>query len=421
MDALTWALALAVGVAAGAAAGLVPGFHTNTLAALLVAFAPTAGLWGALALLAAAATHGFVSILPSTYVGVPGEESTLSVLPAHRLLLEGQGPQAVRIAADASLASVLAAILLLLPFKWMLAEPGRILATLDAAAPWILVGVLLLLIGQEASVRGPRGAAKAILCIAISAALGHVALGLPLTALVPIPATPLLPLLTGLFGAAGLVHSLASLDRLPLQDPPAPVPRATRRKVAGACARAVAAAGWTAAVPGLTSAVAASVALAGTQDREPRPALAAMSAVGAAHQVFALGILWVALRARTGTTLGIQALAGVEPWTAGRLPHEFALALVTLLCAAIAGWALTLAADRRLRPAWAHIGSRPLALGSLVALTAVVLLLSGPLGLLVLACSTTVGLLPMALGVRRVHLTGALIVPVLLLRLGFTQ
>jgi len=422
MDAIGWGLALAAGAGAGGLCGLLPGFHTNTLAALLLALAPAAGEWGAMALLAAASAHAFVSILPSTYVGVPGEDSTLSVLPAHRLLAEGNGAQAVRIAADAVLAATVLAVLLLLPFKWLMEEPVRVLEVLDAAVPWILGGVLVLLLAQERR-RGWTAVGAAIVCMGAAAGIGWMSNGMRLTALVPIPATPLLPLLSGLFGAAGLVHSLASGTRFPEQLPSAaPMARTVRRGIASACFRGVAAAGWTAALPGLTSAVGASVALAGarSEERDPRRALACMNAVGAAHQVFALGMLWLTLRARTGTAIAVQDLVDVQEWQVGRPPEAMLAALAMVVAAAALGYVVTLRLDRATSHRLMRLDGRRVSMAALGFLALLVLALSGPTGLLLLCAAATVGLLPIAFGVRRVHLTAALIVPILLARFGFT-
>lgn len=418
MDTLSWTFAVAAGAGAGAVAGLIPGFHTNTLAALLLALAPAAGDWGAHALLAAAAAHAFVSILPSTYVGVPGEE-TLSVLPAHRMLRQGRAREAVRTAADATLAATLAAIVLLLPFKWLLGEPARLLSALDAAVVPILAAVILVLIVQEHR-KGIPAMAKAALCVAVAGALGLLATTLHLSALVPIPATPLLPLLSGLFGAAGLVHSIATAASASIMAEPRPESRHARLGLAFATARGIAAAGWTAAMPGLTSAVGASVAMVGTRNQDDRNVIACMSAVGAAHQIFALAMLWLTLRARTGTSIALQDLVQIQPWDAGRPPTVFLLALATLVGAAALGHAATLVLDRAGARRLAHIDGRRLSAAALLVLVALVLVLAGPLGLLLLVLAATVGLLPLAFGVRRVHLTGALIVPALLARLGFT-
>ena len=420
MDAVAWALALAAGLGAGSVAGLLPGFHTNTLAALLLALAPVAGTWGAFALLAAGAAHAFVAIIPSTYAGVPGEDSTLSVLPAHRLLLEGKGAQAVRIAADAALAATLCAVLLILPFKWLMEEPGRALQLLDAASPWILAGVLVLLLWQERR-KGWRRLAGAGICLAAAGGLGVLAGGMRLTALVPIPATPLLPLLSGLFGAAGLVHSASSGAWVPEQSPaPERQARSVRRSVAVACLRGVAAAGWTAATPGLTSAVGASVALVGSRSRDPRVALACMNAVGAAHQVFALAMLWLTLRARTGTAIAVQDLVSVQAWQAGRPPTEMLAALAIVVAAAAGGYILALALDRVASRRLSRLDGRRLSFAALAFLSVLVFVLAGPLGMLLFAVATTLGLLPIAIGVRRVHLAAAIIVPALVARLGLT-
>src|ERR1041385_5367553 len=64
--------------------------------------------------------------------------------------------------------------LLVLPYKWLLLEPGRLLAALDAALPWVLAGVLAFLVLREA-VHGWRAVAWAAALLALSGILGLVA------------------------------------------------------------------------------------------------------------------------------------------------------------------------------------------------------------------------------------------------------
>ena len=54
----------------------------------------------------------------------------------------------------------------------------------------------------------------------------------------------------------------------------------------------------------------------------------------------------------------------------------------------------------------------------LVAITVLVVLLTGLWGLAVLAISALVGLIPLSAGAGRVHLSGCLLVPVVLIQFG---
>lgn len=88
-------LGVCLGVILGTISGIIPGVHANTLAgALLGLQVVLLTLLGPLALagtmFAALITHTFVDAIPSTFLGVPDADTSLSVLPAHALCLGGR-------------------------------------------------------------------------------------------------------------------------------------------------------------------------------------------------------------------------------------------------------------------------------------------------------------------------------------------
>ena len=104
-----------LGVLLGAACGLIPGVHVNTLAGVLLgAQVVLLDVLGPLALagtlFAALITHTFVESIPATFLGIPDADTSLSVLPAHALCLEGNGEEAVRIAALGSACAIIIAV-----------------------------------------------------------------------------------------------------------------------------------------------------------------------------------------------------------------------------------------------------------------------------------------------------------------------
>ncbi|MBR2255479.1 MAG: tripartite tricarboxylate transporter permease, partial [Candidatus Methanomethylophilaceae archaeon] len=92
-----------LGAAMGTFSGLVPGIHVNTLASVMLAVYPS--LASAMAFLgddgsriavsccimSASVVHSFVDFVPSVFIGAPDAEDAVSVLPAHRLLHQGEG------------------------------------------------------------------------------------------------------------------------------------------------------------------------------------------------------------------------------------------------------------------------------------------------------------------------------------------
>lgn len=400
MDPLTLLIAAAVGLATG----LVPGLHVNTLAALALATVPL-DHDAALALIVVGTVHTVVGILPATYLGAPGEDEALATLPAHQMLQAGRGPEAVRISVWASTLAMCFVVLALLPVKWILAAPFQGARLLEAALPWILGGVLALLLSQEP--RGRRLVAAGILMLA--GWLGWLAWHWPTRSPWALPGSPLLPLLTGLFALPTLRH--AGTARIASQAaPPIRVPARSGQSVM--LASSVAA--GTAVLPGLTAAVATAIAHAGRR-AEPRTILASLSAVNTAHHGFALAMLWIVGATRSGLADATRGVFQARPWN-GAVPSDLHAVLTVALLATLLGAAGTLALERLARGWLPRVPARPLHVGALILIVATVAALTGPWGLALLAVATMVGELPLVAGTRRVHLAACLIGPVLISR-----
>jgi putative membrane protein len=108
-------LGTCIGVILGTISGIIPGVHANTLAGVLLSFqAVLLSFFGPVALagamFAALITHTFVDAIPSTFLGIPDADTSLAVLPAHALCLEGNGEEAVRIAALGSACAMVIAV-----------------------------------------------------------------------------------------------------------------------------------------------------------------------------------------------------------------------------------------------------------------------------------------------------------------------
>lgn len=417
MDALTALAAIALGCAAGLAAGLVPGLHVNTVCAIALAVSPLLGPTLAIGLCAMAVAHGFASHVPSTYLGAPGEDTLLSALPAHRMLLEGRGAEAMRVSLDGALAGLVLATVLTLPYKWVLGEPGRLLEALESSMPMVLGGILLFLLARE-SRRGGRAVAWAAVVLLLSGALGLASARITVISWVPMPATGLLPLLSGLFGAPALLETLRTRPAIPEQQPVGRTPLGVRRRCNRGIVAGVVAAAFTSVLPGMTSSVAAAAARAGTRDEDDaRPVLATLGAIASAQVVLTFAVLWLSLRTRSGLTVAVQQVWPAQAWSVGAPP----LALRWLLLAGLASGIVAHLATGRLASTAARLtlaAPRALAGGALAVLLAAVLVLSGWRGLAIFVAATSVGLVPAATGTGRIHLTGCLLIPVLAYRLG---
>ena len=88
------------GILIGVFAGIIPGMHINVLLPLLLSFPLLIKIepYYLVALIVSAAlTEIFVNFISSIFVGAPDSSTALSVLPGHKILLEGRGYEAIKL------------------------------------------------------------------------------------------------------------------------------------------------------------------------------------------------------------------------------------------------------------------------------------------------------------------------------------
>lgn len=391
-----------IGVLLGTISGIIPGVHANTLAGVLISLqAVLLSVLGPVALagalFAALITHTFVDAVPGTFLGIPEADTSLAVLPAHALCLEGNGEEAVRIAALGSACAMVIAV------------PVSVLCflLLPALQPYFdwWIGILLIAsIGYMIVTSEAPGWALAI--FAVSGALGAFALHYTFLSWHTFAggSAILMPLLTGLFGISVLLVS--SQGALPVQhfsglriDDKAVIKYSLLGTGAGV------AVGW---LPGLSTASANGV-LASVigYEKDRRSYILATSAANTANAFIGLAALFALSRMRNGV---MAALADLP------LPSMSEL-MVTGVLAACAAYFITIllsASAGRLN----GFDSRVLNRTVIVFVVLLSIVLTGPFGLWVLLLATVVGLVPRLVNVPRMYCMGAIMVPVMLYSFG---
>jgi putative membrane protein len=393
-----------IGVLLGTLSGIIPGVHANTLAGVLLSLqAPLLAVLGPVALggalFAALITHTFVDAVPSTFLGIPEADTSLAVLPAHALCLEGNGEEAVRIAALGSACAMVIAVpvsvlcFLFLPF-------------LQPYFDWWIGILLIASIGYMIVMSEAPGWALSI--FAVSGALGVFALQYTFLSWHTLAggSAILMPLLTGLFGISVLL--VASQGTLPVQhfsglriDDKAVIRYSLLGTGAGI------AVGW---LPGLSTASANGVlATVIGYEKDRRSYILATSAANTANAFIGLAALFALSRMRNGVMAALSELP---------LPSMGELMVVGVL-AASAAYVVTIrlsGSAGRLNGFDSKVLNR--AVIAFVVLLSIVL--TGPFGLFVLLLATTVGLVPHIVNVPRMYCMGAIMVPVMLYSFGIT-
>jgi TctA family transporter len=162
-----------IGAALGTFTGLTPGVHVNTLAlGVLLASAVLNGEVGRLLaligsdpalaplmlsslLISASVVHSFLDFIPSVFFGAPDEPDSLSVLPGHRLLLQGKGLYAVVCAASGSLIGAAFSLCLCPLILLALGPPFNAQDRLEPLVPGLLLSAAVLHQGISCSTRKP--------------------------------------------------------------------------------------------------------------------------------------------------------------------------------------------------------------------------------------------------------------------------
>jgi len=363
-----------------------------------------------------AIAHTFVNIIPATFLGAPDEETALSVLPAHKLLLEGKGYEAIALSALGSFGAIIFSTALIFPFKFVLSRPLDLYSILNNNMFWIFLAIVILMIATErrggrcAGIRAPLYALSVII---LSGVFGIIVLDMPVDSPVSLSSTVLFPALAGLFGMSTQIHSLLSEPVIKEQDIEEPKifnkKSTTLSIVTGASAGAL-----VSVIPGVTSAIGTIIAMTTRGKTDERQTIVTLSAVNTACAFLVIIALFVILKARSGVTIVISSLIHIEEWSRISPPIQLIYLLIPIVVAGSLSYPLTCFIGRKIAKHINRISYRTIIKITIVMLSLLVFVFTGFIGLIVLSVATSIGLIPIFLGVRRSNCMGVLIVPLML-------
>ncbi len=391
-EVLTLLGACAAGCALGVVTGLVPGVHVNTVLPFMGFFSGS-GRVGAALIFSLAVTHTFLDFIPSTLFGVPDGDTALSVLPAHQLLLEGRGYEAVKLTVMGSLGALMVSGALVLPMVYCI---PFLYNTVHPYIGYILLLVVGFIILSERSL---KSIGWACIIFSISGAYGYIVLSNPLVAEDFI----LFPVFSGLFGLSTLLISLRGHSELPLQPLDSRIHLRPYQVVTNIL-KGAAAGIMVSLFPGVCPAHATAVM---SVQSSPRQFLVAVSGVNTANAVYALIGLYTIGKARSGAVLAIQDLIHLD------FPTVLSLLACGLVAAGVASITALCIAQILLKVIHS-IRYKHLMGFTCSILIIFVWITTGCRGLLVMGVGCCIGLLPLLVGVRRSHCMGVLLFPVLL-------
>jgi len=241
---LGWLLfALFFGVAMGSLTGLIPGFHVNNVALILLALSPVFLSWGiplsavAAIIVSTGTVHTFLNYIPSALLGAPDGDTALSLLPGHRMLLSGNAPRGVAWSARGSQLGLFLSLPLIIVARIAFGDELGWYDYLRNIIFFLLLGISFLLLATETTrLDWPNWIRKLSLnklatdsrfagflaatgFFLLSGFYGWAVFSLPARSPVGIPdASLLLPSLAGLFGIANLLDIYATTSHIPPQN-----------------------------------------------------------------------------------------------------------------------------------------------------------------------------------------------------------
>jgi putative membrane protein len=402
---IEFVLALIMGIVTGTITGLTPGIHINLIAIILLGFSATiltfsSPLSLAIFITAMAITHTFVDYIPSIFLGAPDEDSVLSVLPGHTLLLKGRAYPAVVLTLYGGLTALLIILLFTPLFIYILPKIHNYIVTI---MPLILILASGYLIFLEKKKR-----LWALIIFLLAGLLGISALNSNLK-------EPLLPLLTGLFGASNIIMSIKNKTKIPKQKIfPLKKIRLRKKSFGKATLASIIAAPLTSFLPGLGSAQAAVIGseIIGDEKSGKLNSREFLFLLGAINTIV-MGLSFITLysiqKTRTGAAVAISKLTELT------LPNTLTI-LATIVISGILAFFITILLTKLISRHITRIKYRKLSLIILSLLLIVILIFSEDfiISLIIFISSTTLGITAILLGIRRMHLMGSLLIPTIL-------
>ncbi|MEM4330668.1 MAG: tripartite tricarboxylate transporter permease [Candidatus Pacearchaeota archaeon] len=387
-------LAIFLGIFCGIIAGLLPGIHTNLLAVLLLSISPLflnylSPLFIIVLIVSMGITNTFIDSIPSIYLGAPEEDSALSVLPGHKMLLDGRGHEAVIMTIIGSLiAIVIFTFVSLLSFFFSL----KFLLGIEKFIPLLLFWVFIFLLIQE------KNKKVSFIFFLLSGILGISSFNLSIN-------QPLLPLLTGLFGTSTLIFSIYSNSKPPKQK--IRKIKFSFRYIKRPLLSSLFISPLFSFLPGVGASQAAITGCSFFKRFSKKEFLILVGSTNTLILSFSFLFLYLFNKKRSGLASVISEITKISF-------SSFLIIFFTIIFVSILASILTLEISKFFAKRIHSFNYRKLSFSTFFFIVFVVFLVSGFKGILVLFVSTTLGFLSSLLGVKKSFLMGCLMIPTML-------
>jgi putative membrane protein len=383
-------LSTTLGIVIGMITGLIPGFHPNNAFVMVLSLSPLLffSTYPVLAFIVSlAVSNSFFDFIPSIFFGAPEEDSVLSVLPGHKLLLKGNGYEALFLTVMGGLGVMLLtlaslpALFYFIPIIYFLIRPYL---------HYLLLAIVIWMILMEKG----RRKAFAITIFLLVGLFGFISLN-------SLPSQQaLFPALTSLFGISTLTMSILTKVRIPKQMKA----REIREDwIKGSMT------GWLAGLlagllPGVGSSQAGIIA-AQFLRAKLKEFMIALGGINTSNIFFTFIVFYVIGKTRSGAVWALSQI--VDKLTMNDVYLIITIGLISCFISVV----LTLKIGSLFLDRMKRISYTKLTTFTLAFLIILIFIFSGFIGLLISATGVFLGLLTISLGIRRTHLMGFLLFP----------
>jgi putative membrane protein len=392
---IEYALAIFLGILAGIITGLLPGIHINLVSAFLISgigvFSGISPIILVIFIVAMTISHVFFDFLPSIFLGAPDEDSVLSVLPGHELLLKGRGYEAMLLTLYGGLIGIFLSLAFIPLFIFVF---PKIYFYLKFVMFFILVFANGYLLFREKSI-------TALIVFMLSGFLGVITLNLPIQ-------NSLLPLLGGLFGASSLITSIAKKSDIPEQK--IQQIKINKKEFLNPLYSSIFSAPLCSFLPALGSGQAATIG-SDIIKLNRREFLILIGIINAVVAGLSFVTLYSIGKARTGSAVVVQELLDKLNFS------DLAVIAVVIIISGIIAFSLAFKMSKIFAKFIQKINYQKLSFWTLIFISVIVIAFSGFIGFLIFLVATFIGLFTIISGVRRTNMMGSLMLPAILLYL----
>ncbi|WP_406534829.1 tripartite tricarboxylate transporter permease [Methanobrevibacter sp.] len=408
-------IACSIGILIGTATGMIPGIHVNTAGAIL--FASSSLLLTQLSpeflcvlMVSMSIAHALIEFVPSMLLGVPQEGTATSILPGHRMVLQGRSKEVIRIVSVGGFGAILVTIMMLPIFA--IALP--ILHDITKPYTWMILIIASVYLTYSLTANF-RDFLWSMLLFILSGILGWIIFQSPIPSGVTLMCT-----FSGLFGISTILFSLNDSSIIPHQNP------FYELDIDYSKFKSIFAGGITGAIlgflPGFGPAQGTVIAQAvsGADDNDDDDTvnfLLATSGLNISDCLFSLIAIYIIGNPRSGIAVYMSYLISEMS-----INHLIIFIFASLLAVSVS-LVFSLKLGDSFSRLMGRVNYRKLSIGvillQIVILYVFVFYYKAPIGYMTLALitSTAMGMLPHYIGIGKSHLMGVLIIPAIVIYL----